>query len=160
MGPRLVQTFGRRNNLLPLLANAPQFLGNPAQSLVTILTTLAQRATYFHYITFFVSLDDLQHCQKNHFYQLLSSEQYLNRSHCPEVLWNLPPIHSSVEIFISFTVRFEAWNFFCLPRELVLDSTTIMYKLTIFPSISNTRFNKTFSLFPLYVTIRLLMNVL
>jgi hypothetical protein len=35
-----------------------------------------------------------------------------------------------------------------------------MYKLTIFPSISNTRFNKTFSLFPLYVTIRLLMNVL
>lgn len=73
MGPRLVQAFGRRNNLLPLLANAPQFLGNPAHSLVTILATLAQRATYFHCIPSFVLLDDLQHCQKNYFYQLLSS---------------------------------------------------------------------------------------
>jgi len=73
MGPRLVQTFGRRNNLLPLLANAPQFLGNPAHSLVTILTTLARRATYFHCIPSFVSFDDIQHCQENRFYQLLSS---------------------------------------------------------------------------------------
>lgn len=73
MGPSLVQTFGRRNNLLLLLANAPQFLGNPAHSLVTVLTTLAQTATYFHCIPYFVSLDDLQHCQKNNFYQLLSS---------------------------------------------------------------------------------------
>ena len=73
MGPRLVQTFGRRNNLLPLLANAPQFLGNPAHSLFTILITLAQTATYFHGIPSFVSLDDLHHCHKNHFYQLLSS---------------------------------------------------------------------------------------
>ena len=35
---------------MPLLAKAPELLGNPAHSLVIILTTLAQKATYFHCI--------------------------------------------------------------------------------------------------------------